>query len=311
MIFCGGTFCGALKTLDYTPSDVKNIQSVELQNGIYDRLHIDTNTSKDYTTDIPEDWEYSTIFDAHFDGNLSAGNVNFILNEVNSLLIKREEDGTGKWITLFEVPINEESDFAFVKLDKTVRANTKYNYALIPVIAGQEGEMNISSILCEFEGIFIMEKDVTYHALANISMTMQKNRPSVTVNTIDRKYPYVVTNGNNNYTSGSTSATFIKTVKDDYDWQWYDSYKYREDLYNFLCDGNPKILKHFDGRMYLISIIDNPTQNEAASNYFPVTTFNWVEIGDAENTDDLYNNNIIDYNSRQTSTIERGVYNVL
>ena len=309
MVFCGGTFCGAMKTLDYTPSNVNNIQSIKVENGIYDRLYIDTNVSKDCTTDIPEEWEYSTVFDAHFDGSLSAGNVNFILNEVNSLLIKREEDGTGKWITLFEVPITTEEDFAFVKLDKTVRANTKYNYALVPVVAGQEGELNISSIVCEFEGIFVMEKDVTYHAVANITMTMQRNRPTAVVNTIDRKYPYVVTNGNNNYMSGTTSAVFIKTVLDDYDWQWYDSYKYRDDLYDFLCNGKPKVLKHFDGKAYLVSIIDSPTQNEATSNYFPVSTFNWVEIGDIENTDDLYNNNIIDYNPRLASATERGVYN--
>ena len=307
MVFCGRTFCGDRNSLDYTTTNISDIKNITIQNGIYDRLYVDSNGSKTYTTNIPSEWEYSTIMDAHFDGSLDAGNVNFVFENVNSILIKREKDGTGQWITLFKININDESDFKFTKLDKTVRANTKYNYSLVPIIAGQEGEMNISSIFVDFEGLFIMEKDVTYHALININMTQQKNRPSAIINTIDKTYPYVVTNGKNNYWSGTSSAVFIKTIDNDYDWQWYDSYEYREDVYNFLCNGKPKILKHFDGRMYLISVVDNPTQDETTSNYFPVTTFNWVAIGNAEVSQDLYNNNIIDYNSKLINTINEVV----
>lgn len=303
MFFTGEIFCADQETLDYTVSDIKNIRNITVQNGIYDRLYIDINVGRQYTTTIPDEWEYSTTLDAHFDGSLSAGNVNFMLKGIDSLIIKRQKDGSSNWITLFEIPIKDENDFNFIKLDKTVRANTKYNYALIPVTAGKEGEMNIASVLCEFDGIFIMEKNITYHGLINISMSPQKNRLSSVVNTLDNKYPYVVTNGANNYYSGATSTVFVRTIKNDYDWQWYNSYKYRDDIMDFLCNGKPKILKHFDGRMYLVSVVDMPVQNESISNYFPTTTFNWVEIGDAENAQDLYDNGIIEYNSRYIDVI--------
>lgn len=306
MIFCGRSFCGARDTLDYTSTSIPNIKVVKLQNGIFDDLYITKNVNMKYTNQIQSEWDFDTILYAKFENNLLAGNVNFAIEQVDSVVIKRQVVGTGNWITLFQIPIQSIEDFNFSRLDKYARSNIEYEYALIPVLNGSEGEMNINSIFSEFDGVFIMEKDITYGTIIDISMSTSKNRPSSTVNTIDSKYPYVVTNGNNNYYSGTTSAVFIRATTNTYDWNFYDSWQYREDLMDFLCNGKPKLLKHFDGRMYIIAIVDNPTQDESTSNFYPVTSFNWVEIGNAESSQDLYDNNLIDYNSRYTDVITGG-----
>ena len=306
MVFCGNAFCAAQHSLDFTTTYIDNITEVALQNGIFDDIYVTKNVNYDYTTEMPTEWDFDTIFWAKFEGDLLAGNVNFALEQVDSVLIKRQTVGTGNWITLFQIPIEDIEDFNFSRLDKYVRSDTEYEYALIPVLNGAEGEMNINSILCQFDGMFIMEKDITYGSLIDIVMSSAKNRPSATINTIDSKYPYVVTNGNNNYYSGTTSAVFIRSGTDPYDWNFYDSWKYREDLMEFLCNGKPKILKHFDGRMYLVKIVDSPSQDESTNNYYPVTSFNWVEIGNAESSQDLYDNSLIDYNSRYNDIITGG-----
>lgn len=296
MLFCGVAFCKMLHSMDTTTTNPKDITGLRLQNGVYDEFYLTADGAQPYTTTIPSQWDYNTLLYAHFNGDLMAGNINFVLEQVTSVLIKRRESGTNDWVNILQKPISTIDDFKFITEDKYARAGVNYDYALVPVINTTEGSLNIQSITPEFEGIFIMEKDTSYHSVANISMSTTKNRPSAIINTIDSPYPYVVTNGENNYYTGSTSAMFVRTDKDMYDWQFYDSWKYRDDLMEFLCNGEPKILKHFDGRMYLISVVDNPSQDEGVSNFYPQTTFNWVEIGDADNQLDLYNNNLTDYN---------------
>ena len=295
MLFCGTTFCSMLHSADYTSTNVIDTDYIQLTNGIYDEFYLTSDGDQTYTTTIPSEWDYDTLLHAYFNGDLLAGNVSFILSQITSIVIKKQVSGSNNWVNIMQKPITSINDFNFIEFDKYVRSGVSYDYALVPVLNNTEGSLNIQSITPEFEGIFIVEKDITYHAVANIRMTSAKNRPSAIVNTIDSPYPFVVTNGENNYYTGSTAAMFVRTDKDMYDWQFYDSWQYREDLMDFLCNGEPKVLKHFDGRMYLISVVDNPSQDESVSNFYPTTTFNWVQIGDAEDQLDLYINNLVDY----------------
>lgn len=296
MIFCGFAFCAGKYTLDRTPTYINNINSITLKNGIYDELFV-TKKDMSYTKEMQEEWDFDTILHAKFNGDLLAGNVNFALDSIDSVVIKRRIVGENNWISIIKVKIDKPEDFNFSRLDKYVRANTEYEYALVPVINGVEGNLNINKVLCEFEGIFIMEKDITYGSVADISMATTKNRPTSIINPLNSKYPSVITNGLNNYYSGNTSALFIEDKDYNYNWNFFNSRKYREDILDFLCNGKAKILKHFDGRMFLISVVDNPTMDESISNFYPKISFSWVEIGDSENPDDLYNNNLTDYNS--------------
>ena len=69
-----------------------------------------------------------------------------------------------------------------------------------------------------------------------------------------------------------------------------------DSILDFLCDGNPKILKHEDGRMWMVQITGTPSESESPHPDFPTTSFEWVEIGSAESSTMLYSNNFIDVN---------------
>lgn len=300
MLFCSMAFCACKYSMDYTMTISNNLNAVKIQDGIYDDLYIDNDATQNYPEnppDIPADWQNTTILHAKFNGNLNAGSTDFVLSQIDGLIVKKQIAGSNQWQNIIYRPVSTAADCVFTELDKYVRSGVEYEYALVTTRNGKEGYMYPISITPEFEGIFIIEKDIMYHTVANVQMAVNKNRPNATINTIDNLYPYVVTNGQNNYHSGSTSAMFVRTYNNcDYNWSFYDSWKYREDLMEFLCNGKPKVLKHFDGRMYLIGVVDTPSQNESVSNYYPTTTFSWVEIGDADDISDLYNNDLTDFN---------------
>ena len=157
-----------------------------------------------------------------------------------------------------------------------------------------DGDGKIATVLSEFDGIFIVEKEQGFNTILEVDIQAQKNRPSALVNTIERKYPFVVSNGKNNYYSGSTSGVFIEFDYDACQFKVKEGWQYREQFMEFLQNGNPKILKHDDGRMWLVTIVDNPSESASEHPDKVITSFNWAETGDCNSGSDLYNNNFID-----------------
>ena len=100
--------------------------------------------------------------------------------------------------------------------------------------------------------------------------------------------------------TGLSTANFTVAVNRNFknkDGQ-YDvdnGWKYREDINDFLTDGKPKILKNFEGKIWIIYILED-TIDETQKDHYQnvVTSFDWNEAGDANNTADLYYNGFID-----------------
>lgn len=294
MIFLGKTFCGARNTIDRTSTNVSSIDSFKIKNGIYDDLYISKNTNRIYETTIPTVWNFDSLLYATFENSLNAGNVDFTLDQVSSIRIKRREKGTFNWITLFEIIISDENDFYFEKFDRYARSNIEYEYASIPVLNGVEGLSYNNSVLSEFEGLAIIEKEVAFKTILEVNLQSQKNRPNTIVNTIDRKFPFVVSNGMNNYYSGSANGLFVETDYTTGQFKTENGWAYRDQLMEFLQNGKPKILKHYDGRMWLVAIVGDPSEQVDGHPDKVITYFEWVEVGDCNSSRDLYDNNFID-----------------
>jgi len=296
MVFLGNSFFLGQKCMRTTPSSISHIVKIKLQNGMFDEVYIGKDTNTTYTTDINPTWDYNTLLHAFFNGNLYAGNVDFQLSQVSSIRIKRRVTGEYEYTTLFEIPIKVESDLRFTRYDRLAQSGIQYDYISVPVLNNVEGNSSVKSVLSQFEGVFIVGKDQTFNTILNVAITSQKNRPSSIINTIDRKYPYVVSNGLNNYYSGTTTGMFLETETDNFTWKYYDGWKHRADLMDFLCDGKPKILKHYDGRIWMISVVENPTETVQEQNDIVITSFNWTESDDYNSTNALYNGGFIEVN---------------
>ena len=84
---CGYNFCGDKDAIDEAPTNVNNIKSTTLQNGIFDNFNVTKDTTSPYNCDIPTAWDFSTIMNANFNGNINAGNVDYVVDQIKSVKV--------------------------------------------------------------------------------------------------------------------------------------------------------------------------------------------------------------------------------
>lgn len=297
MIFVGLDFSSDENALNETVTHIASTKYIVLKHAIFDDLYLTHDVEYEYTTEIPEKWTFDTVMRADFNGDLAAGNVDYSAEEISEVLIKRRPADSYQWTTLFSIPIETADSFHFEKFDRYARSQTDYVYALVPVAGGIEGkverELNTNTVHSEFDGVFIMERDSGFSALANVTSQINKNHPTLVVAPIHRKYPYVFGNGNTNYYSGSLSAIFVP-LGDDCLFDFKNGWKYRDKLLEFLCNGQAKILKLHDGRMWMVNVVDSPSESVSLHEFAPHIAFSWVEIDDCDSGHALYENNFID-----------------
>lgn len=294
MIFLGYAFAGGNYSLDPSPVIVNDITSVKIQNGIYDYLY---STLKDatYSTDVPSGWDFDTRLYAKFNGNLLGGNIDFALSEVSALRLKRRKYGDTAWTFLYEQTVSTSEDLSILYYDKTARANTKYEYTIVPVFGQVEGSFFTNTVTPEYQGVFITDGTTTFGTELDIAITEKRTKPRNIITTINRKYPYVISNGSNNYDSGTISAQWLEYDSETDDWDVDNGHEFVKDLKDFLNNNSPKLIKYQDGRMWLAEISSSDiTDSEDDAHLQVHTSFDFTEIGDCDSGSDLYNNGIID-----------------
>ena len=274
------------------------INDVTISGALFDAIRIDSEITNDF--DISEEWTETTKLLALFEGNLYSGNVDLSVKNTSDIIIKRRKYGEFSWFNMFDIPVENADSFNFNIIDRYANAHTQYQYAVVPVINGLEGEYNFGKneltdedfIECEFDGIVILDRDTEYSTFCNLEMEFQKNQGSNYVVPLNSKYPYIINNDSTNYYSGSISAAFLKFENCEY--FKLESVQYREDFLNFLINDNFKILKIYDGRSYMIEIVDTPTDSNSEHPELHIISFNFVEVGDPLSNEDMYLNGFLD-----------------
>lgn len=176
--------------------------------------------------------------------------------------------------------------------------DTEYDYAVVPVFHGIEGAYSITSVHSILAGVFLVEKDRIWGTdITDGYCDTTRNIPGSFVETIHNKYPTAVFTTIANYDTGKFNGTFVQFIEDECQYDFENDYsrtRYQKEVMDFLADRNPKILKHFDGRMWLIQVNPNPSDNAEDIYNDRQISFDWTEIGDYDNEEDLYNMNLID-----------------
>lgn len=296
--FIGMDFFADGDCLNSAPSVIDNITTTVISNAIFDHLNVTKDTSISFTTDKPTDWNYDTIMDADFDGDLNAGNVDFLIEQVSAIKIKRRIRGTFDWVTLETIPIAKVEDLEFTFTDRLNAYGQEYEYAFVPILNDIEGNYIINSIYSQFDGVFLGDFENIYKLFYSVNYTnITRNQLSGTFQPLGSKYPIVVSNGELSYDSGTVSAMILN---DDYrDTRAIDKIAIVErmkTIKDYLTNKHTKILKDWNSNIWLIMINGSPTVSyqENSGMAVPLITFNWVEVGDANNQNDLYNNGVID-----------------
>ena len=159
------------------------------------------------------------------------------------------------------------------------------------MIGSVEGNMSSSKIFSEFDAYFITDKTISYPVMFNTSLSLEIQRQTSIINTLGNKYPYVISNANNNYKKGSIQFSLIPVI--DCQLSPEEGYDYRQNFEKWITNGEPKILKDWTGQIFMIQTID-AIPIDCSFVQMPTYDVNFVEIGDALNEQDLYYNNFID-----------------
>ena len=296
--FLGYNFCSDINALDPVPTSVNNITDTRLSNGIFDHWYLTADTSEPYPTTIPDIWDYDTIMDADFNGNVSAGNVDFTLAEITGFKIKRRVVGTFDWVTLIEFPVATLEDLK-VSFNDNLNSNyVNYEYALVPVLNEAEGDYITNEILSRFDGVFICDLNTIYKFYAGVEYGEGTRVQKVGVfEPMGRTTPIVVSNALINYETGNVRGTVLPS---DYGttgtYQPLPLVQERKELLDFLTNKKAKVLKDWAANSWLMMVVDTPTISYKSGSGMALTDvgFNYVSIGDPNNQQDLYNTGMVE-----------------
>lgn len=238
-----------------------------------------------------------------------AGDVDVTFNlPITNLLVKRQDtsDISGNWLTLYSQPITQASDMDFTYIDFLNQYGKTYRYALVPLLTQQQGDIDVEieggytvsdDILSVFDGVFIANNNGSQKLKAATEYgDLETNQDVGVLTTIGNKYPFVVSNSNLNYHSGSISALIVPS--DFYtsgDLDRLDIVERREAMEQFLTDKTAKILKDWNGNIWLITFVENVEVSFVDDYGMGLGTLSakWVEIGDVNDQTDLQQTGLI------------------
>ena len=295
--FLNYNFFSDINALDNAPSNVESINNVKLTNAIFEHFNVTQNINTEINTNIPTAWDYDTILDANFENNLNAGNVDFLVEQISAIKIKRRVQGTFDWLTLATIPINSVNDLNFVFNDLLNKNGVQYEYAFVPIIENVEGNYIIDTVFSQFNGVFIGDAQNIYKFLYEVAYGSNSRNQQVGIfEVLGQQYPVFVANGSLSYESGSVTATILN---DDFETTGVINRtaitQQKDIIKDFLTNKKAKILKDWNSNEWLC-IVNSNINVTYKSNYgmgIPSIQFDWTQIGDASNQQDLYKNGIL------------------
>ena len=264
-----------------------------------------TTQSNTFTVSI----DTPTLGEATVVNNACDGYISVISNlseeydeSITNILVKRQDvaDVSGTWLTLHSQPITQASDMDFTFIDFTNQYGKTYKYALVPLLTQTqsgvevevEGGYTVSDeVQSIFDGVFIADSTGSQKCKANVGYgNVDMNQVVGSITPIGAKYPIVITNSQNQYHNGSISGTI---VPDDYYFNGnlsrIDMVNKRSELEQFLTNKRAKIIKDWNGNIWLVMIMDNVSCTFNNSYGMGIVNFStsWVEVGDPTNQQDL------------------------
>lgn len=298
--FCGYNFVEDIDALNFFLSLESNVTNSQLENGIYDYLDISKDVKTSYNIEEPS-WGYDTILDCDFNGNIAGGNVSYTLKQLSSIQIKRrlyDPSNLVNWTVLGDIEVVNEGSIEFTMTDNLMPNGYTIEYAIVPIINGAEGLYITDKVESKFNGVYICDLDTMFKLYANVEYGDITNNQSIgVVETIGSQYPTIIRNNKIDYKKGSVKgkllgANFETTRKINRN----DVVAQINNYEKFLKNGKAKIIKDWNGNVWLITVVGAPTTTYD-SNYgmgIASTNFEWVEQGKYSNQEDLYINGLSD-----------------
>lgn len=297
-MICGYDFCKDENTLNPTPLSSSNYNFTMLKNGIFSHWYVTNDGEYSYSPEEPTVWDYLTIMNANLNGNLQAGNVSLLGDDIEGIKVKRRKIDSYDWITLKYIPVDELFESTTFSFNDYLNQNdTTYEYAFVPIVNGAEENYITNTIASKFEGVFICDSETIYKFYNGVQYgSLERVQKIGVLEPFGSKYPVIVSNGMINYSKSSLKGTILNNdFENSHIIRRKEIAEKREILLNFFTNKKAKILKDWNGNFWLMIIVDSPSV-EFVNNYgmgISNISANWIEIGDPYNQQDLYNTGLL------------------
>ena len=261
------------------------IDELQLNEGVYDEVFVDLDTSLQNTVEKPIRWTMRTIMDAKFTGDLDAGSVNAEGFNITKLLLYRALDGINNWDIVGEFEYNKDYNL-YDYVDRYVKNGASYRYSIVPVANEIQGDILTSDkIDVIYNGIFLTDKYENRKLEYDVNLgTITHNKQSSINQPIRGQYPIVVF-GNSNYKTGNIS--FMPLSKETA--LMYGSgidvvseHINREEWIKFINNNKAKVLRMDNGVIMLIvtqNLTSTPKDGVMLRDLVDIG-FDYIEIGE-------------------------------
>lgn len=279
-------------------ASMQSFDYLEIRNGIFDEWKIDSELI--LFTPEQKHWDYDTMLLATFNNTLEAGNVSNEGREIEYLRFKRRSKNRLKWTTFAQLSYSTHQTHYSV-FDRLVQGQEEYEYCVVPVSQGIEGRETIQDVVCDFDGLWLVDNEMGYKLMYDLNYgSISYTQQTAVLETLEYQYPFFMTNSIN-YKRGSITAKIVTTKSaDDMIVDFYSERQLRERMFEFVSNRKPKILKDFLGRYYLVMLSGvRETPDSRFGGGLVDVSFDWMEIGDANNTKDLEDMGLLQYDLNQ------------
>ncbi len=294
MFICGSNFVGGESACALTPTDIANINYVELKNGIYDDLYITKATDFELTHECPKEWDFNTVLWAKFNNTTNAGNIDWNIETTSHIILKSRTEGNFQWKTIFVKEVHNIEDFVINYPDYFVASGQPVEYAVTNIMSGCEGTYATTGVISKFNKMFLIEGGTVWGTeITDGFCDTTRNIPSSTIELLHSRYPIFIRNTIANYDSGNCKGSFVPLDEESCEYAYdgdqdYERIKYQRDFMDYICDSVPKILKLPDGRLWLIQVTPSPADTANQQYNDREISWSWVEIGNVNSEEDLY-----------------------
>lgn len=195
---------------------------------------------------------------------------------ITSVVIKRKESDESVWDTIKTIAVTVAADLNYIFIDKYTRSRRTYDYSFTPMNGTTPGTPVTKSIYCDFDSMLIEDSTATYELDLNLDTDFDTNNSLIYQETLNSKYPFVISNGLSDYFSGSIEVLPLPLDANNRP-TIVGSQKYKERFIDFLKNGNDKLLKLPRGQMWMVSIDAKPKLNKSDFEGAETVKFSFTE----------------------------------
>ncbi len=270
-----------------------NITDVKLTNSVVDHFFVTINTQQEYSTEIPT-WDNYTVMSAYFENSTSAGNVDFTLDMVNHIKIKRREVGQLDWITIVNKIVNTVDDLSFTVKDYFIPSGKHFEYALVPCKDSKEYDYYTLDVVSNFIGIFVSDLDDSMKLFSGVSYPQDNYTQDIGIlKPFNQVYPIIIQNAKTKFRSLVVSGDILDN---NYGFNPNEINDIKDKWIAFLTNGRIKFIKDWNGDIIMGKVTTPPsfTYKNNTSMIIPTISFTLTEQGKYNNIDDLRRNGYLD-----------------